>query len=253
MLPCTKPGSWWSSKRERTKRVNARKLRGCRVADDTKQPGDESRSSPKNPLADFEYTAFEKWDYHNVFYVAQSEKSWLSVSDSFYQASKALVDGAVNGHLFEEIEGIAAVFLFRHYLELGLKRIILNGRWLKNQNQNAPPEEVAELKRTHRLKQLWDSVLADAKPKMPEADWNNYDTEFVQKCILEFESADPKSEAFRYSREGAERCHIDFRQLLQNMEHVHQVLEGIDTYLVETYGQNADWQAYLESEYLSSI
>jgi hypothetical protein len=59
------------------------------VADETRQSGDEPQSSAEKSLADFEYTAFEKWDYHSVFYVARSEKSWLSVSDSFYQARRS--------------------------------------------------------------------------------------------------------------------------------------------------------------------
>jgi hypothetical protein len=37
-----------------------------------------------------------------------------------------------------------------------------------------------------------------------EADWSSYDTEFVEKCIAEFDAVDPKGMAFRYNGEGAE-------------------------------------------------
>lgn len=47
-----------------------------------------------------------------------------------FWASKHLVDQVVHGSLREDIEGVAAIHLFRHFLELVLKDIVLAGRHL---------------------------------------------------------------------------------------------------------------------------
>ncbi len=148
----------------------------------------------------------------------------------------------------EDTEGIAAAFLFRHYLELSLKNIILAGRFLTKDGQNARQEDVAPAW-GHKLSELWKLVLSDAKLKMDADHWDNYDTEFVEKCIAEFDGIDPRGMAFRYAGEGAEKLHVHFQWLHAIMEHVYQVLEGIRVYLIETRGQNADYEAYLQSQY----
>ena len=56
-------------------------------------------------------------------------KSWIDIAESFYRASLILVEGVAADRLNEDTEGIAAAFLFRHYLELSLKNIILAGRF----------------------------------------------------------------------------------------------------------------------------
>jgi hypothetical protein len=91
-------------------------------------------------------------------------------------------------------------------------------------------------------------VLNDAKPKM-EADWGNYDAEFAEKCIAEFDAIDPKGMAFRYTGEGAASVSVHFGWLHAVIGHVHQVLEAIQVYLVEVHGENADYESYLQSEY----
>jgi hypothetical protein len=85
-------------------------------------------------------------------------------------------------------------------------------------------------------------VLKDGKPKIDADTWDSYDIPFVEKCIAEFHGRDQKGFAFRYSREGGERYDYDFRYFRVAMEHVRHVLENMDTYLIETYGQNQEWE-----------
>jgi hypothetical protein len=146
------------------------------------------------------------------------------------------------------VEGLAVIFLFRHYLELALKGIIVSGRWITADGSNADPETVESVKNIHDLKTLWQWVLKDAKPKMESGHWDNYDTEFVENCIAEFGEADKKGFAFRYSGQGSEFYVFDFDWLSLCMEHIRQVLGGIDTYLVERHSQNWEWENYLQSE-----
>jgi len=100
---------------------------------------DEERAEPES-LADYGYTAFEKWDYEPFVYVQEENKPWVSFKESFYRASEVIIDNLAKGRGFPEIEGIAAVFMFRHYLELALKKIIVR----------APPHPTRQEHRTER-------------------------------------------------------------------------------------------------------
>lgn len=216
---------------------------------------DDNVAKPKaerdpTPASDVhEYAAFEEWKYDRVFYQEQHPKSWLDLAESFYRSACILVKGPVEGQFNEDVEGIAGLFLFRHYLELSLKHIIVAGRWLTEEGENAPREDVAEVERIHNLRELWQLVLRDAKPKIPEEDWKKYDVGFIERCVAEFDAVDPKGFAFRYGGQGVERLRVHFEQLAAIMEHVYQVLEGIRTYLNEMYGENVDYDANLQAEY----
>jgi hypothetical protein len=206
-------------------------------------------STEKDNDENFGYHAFEKWNYQQIIFFPQDqEKTWLSMSQSFYWAAKHLVEQVVKGPLREDIEGRAALFLFRHYLELALKEIIVAGRYL-TVDGGLTEEEVKQIKSGHKLADLWQAALKEARPKMPkDCPWENYDWEFADNCIKEFDAADAKGFAFRYRGEGGEHAHISFERLLVAMDHVYQVLDGILTVLVEMRGQIVDWLHELRSE-----
>jgi hypothetical protein len=195
----------------------------------------------------YEYAPFEKWEYRPVLFKTDNTRTWLGVREGFYEASLTLVHSLARGKLSEDLEGVAAIFLFRHYLELSLKRIIIEGRWLKSADKNARKSEVEILKPEHRLRVLWEMMITDAKPKIGSDTWKKFDLEFVKRCVDEFDSADMKGIAFRYDGVGGENYLVSFLQLSENMVHVHQVFEGIISYLVETYGMNAEWEEYVDS------
>lgn len=132
--------------------------------------------------------------------------------------------------------------MFRHYLELALKKIIMRGRFLVNHDKNAAWEDVKEVRRKHELADLWQLVLAESQPKIDAGTWKSYDISFVEKCIAEFHGRDEKSFAFRYPRQGSERYEYDFAYFRLAMEHVYQVLENITTYLIELHRENDEWE-----------
>jgi hypothetical protein len=201
----------------------------------------------------FRYTGFEHWEYKPIIYKSEHQQSWRSMTESFYRASEFLVKAVVGREANEDIEGVAAVYLFRHHLELVLKGIVLHGRWIKPTGENAARDEVQKVKNIHELTILWQWVLEDAKPKIDPGHWENYHTEFVEHCIAEFDAVHQKGLAFRYSGLGGECCLFDFPTLLKQMEHIQQVLGGIEIYLIETYAQNEEYEAYLESEFRSDM
>ena len=191
---------------------------------------------------DHAYTAYETWEYRPFVHVLEEKKTWISYSESFYRASEVIIGNLAQGRGFSEIEGIAAVFLFRHYLELALKRIVVRGRCLIKQDENAAREDVKEVANIHSLGRLWELVLVDAKPKIEDRIWNSYDIPFVENCVKEFHERDEKGFAFRYPRQGGERYEYEFGYFRLAMEHVYQILENMTGVLIEQHGENAEWE-----------
>jgi hypothetical protein len=198
-----------------------------------------------------EYTAFDKWEYRQIIYPTDQEHSWRDMGNSYFSACRPLIEGLASGKLKEDIEGTAAIFLFRHYLELMLKRIVLSERLLISPDEIAIKEEVEKVANIHDLSTIWKWVVTDAKPKLPE--WDGYDVASVEQCVMEFDRADKKGFAFRYDRQGGEFCRFDFVALDNQMEHFRQVLEGIWTCLYEMRAQIREYEEELQSEYGSDL
>src|SRR6516165_6135401 len=66
--------------------------------------GDEEKLES---LADNGYTAFEKWDYNPLVFVAERPKPWISFKESFYRGSEFIIKNLAQGRGFPEIEGVA--------------------------------------------------------------------------------------------------------------------------------------------------
>jgi len=201
------------------------------------------------PHWDDNYSAFQHWEYQPFITVLSDEKGWVDYAESFYRAAEILLQGLAVGKGFPDVEGVAGMFLFRHYLELVLKRIIVRGRHLVDRQQNAAREDVKEVANIHSLKTLWDLVLRDAKPKIEDRTWDAYDIPFLEKCLSEFDARDRKGFAFRYPRQGGERFEYDFAWISLATEHVQQILSNMLTYLIELHGENEDWQQIQNSFY----
>ncbi len=83
--------------------------------------------------------------------------SWLIVD--YYAAARSIVERILqreklDGEILDDMEGRAALFLFRHYLELALKDIVFNLRRLKTKQENLPEEEQGDWPSGHNLSAL---------------------------------------------------------------------------------------------------
>ncbi len=165
--------------------------------------------------------------------------------EGFFESAKLLLRGVVSGRLNEGIEGVAAIFLSRHYLELAMKYALFHSRWLQDEKRNAP--DVTPVGPTHNLEKLWSTLIAELKGK-PGVVPKGLDLDFVAKFVKEFNAFDPKNWRFRYPGEqlppassSSENLGIDFTSLLFDVQRVFDVLCTLDNYLIETYGENEEW------------
>ncbi len=78
--------------------------------------------------------------------------------------------------------------------------------------------------------------------------WDDYDVDFVGKCVAEFDRVDPKGFAFRYYGEGAEVVRTHFSRLEKSIPHVHQVLEGLRVSLAIIWSGNGEWPEPLDED-----
>jgi hypothetical protein len=191
------------------------------------------------------------------------EEPWnidASWEEGYFRAAQLVVEGVLDGRRRPAIEGIAGVYLYRHYLELQLKFIVFHARWLKDSQTNATNEEIEDVKKTHSLGTLWALAKADCPAKLGREAWDSFDIAFVDACIAEFDAVDPNpGDRFRYHGKKfgvaasaaaspvVNHLWIGFETLQRNMTHVRDVLSAIDTFLFETHGQNDEWKDILNS------
>ncbi len=211
-----------------------------------------------------EHTAlYRPAEYRRIFFTPQSGpwKVDASFADGYYQSAKVLLEGVIKGNLREGVEGVAAVFLSRHYLELALKYALFHARWLKERtvdepSRNAPANEVEAVKEEHKLWLLWCELLSELNKRSPDVPATGLDVEFVERFVKEFQQVDKGSIRFRYPRKLSvaapseprpERLGISFENLLIDLTRVHDILSLLDGSLVNQYGFNQDSEAELNS------
>jgi hypothetical protein len=198
---------------------------------------------------------FQPREYRQVFYPPDSGRWKVDAlfPDGFFESARVLLEGVTSRSLHEGIEGIAAVFLCRHYLELALKYTLFHSRWLEDETHNAGGE-VEPVRKGHNLQDLWKKLRAELDDRVPSIVATGYDLDFVAKFVKEFQDVDERNIRFRYPGDQLpvecsphEILHIDFQSLLLNLKRVHDTLDLLDRHLIEQYGQNREWQEELDN------
>ena len=189
--------------------------------------------------------------YFPVFYVPSGD--WLVgglFTESYYRSARFLLQQIVDGKLLEA-QGIAAIYVCRHYLELALKYALFHSQWLKDEHGNAADREVTGVGNRHLLKPLWMDLKREVQTRVPSLRRQGLDLDFVGNFVAEFDGVDPDGWRFRYptakikigpGTTNLPSIGINFEALLRDLDHVFGVLRGLDSYLVETYGENQEWQ-----------
>ena len=119
------------------------------------------------------------------------------------------------------------VFLYRHWLELSLKRLIVLASMLRAQPVCVPEG--------HGLDRLWASL----KSELGSLDTGTSETDLVVigACVEQFTRVDPRSTGFRYSHKLNWKSnlgplqHVNMRVLKENVTQAAQILDGLDTCL----------------------
>lgn len=115
------------------------------------------------------------------------------------------------------------IFLYRHYLELRFKQILILCNTITNQEAAILP--------SHNLKLLWNSSKSELTKVISNFDVLSHDMKHIDEIVNEFSLIDSTSTSFRYpiDTKGNKNLetvsHINFRTICEKMDQL--VLEGI--------------------------
>jgi hypothetical protein len=127
-----------------------------------------------------------KWS-HNAF-LNLGGKEWESYASGYKEAADVLVARFREDRRGMDVLAYPIVFLYRHYVELRLKQLSIEGRALLR--------KPTDFKDEHCLLHLWHpcrQVLCEVWPQEPAATWDA-----VEELLREFDRRDPGGKCFCY-------------------------------------------------------
>jgi hypothetical protein len=182
------------------------------------------------------------------------ESSQSAYAEGYKLGARLLVQHVVETHADQDFLVYPIIFLYRHHIELALKRIIGRQPSLVERPLSA---DVQAHRGKHRLGPLWQ----DLKPMLAEiceaAGWtvpDRDDMEGIDNYIRQLEELDPNSYSFRYasSKRGAaslpaDLTHINLRHFAEMLERLAAYLDGIDAATSALEDSMAEWRSDMAS------
>jgi hypothetical protein len=180
----------------------------------------------------------DDWWHNACLHFSRDE--WDLYATGYKDAADLIIERVIQTRQGMDTLIYPAAFLYRHYLELRLKELIIHAEQLLDLS--------GEIKHLHRIDLLWISarrLLEQVWPDGPKPD-----LDVVSECIKEFCELDSQSMSFRYpvTKDGAETLpgvkHINLRHLMDVMARVASLLEGasmgISAYLDDKWSHHSE-------------
>lgn len=167
----------------------------------------------------------------NEVIVGGNDNDWDLYCMGYWRAADALVDHLTQTRdpsaqrpyaAYWESQAYAALFLYRHYLELRLKELFM-----------AYGGEPAKINNEHVLLNIWREVRQqddDTRAEEPSPD-SLKDVDAAENVIVQFDDIDRKSEVFRYPKDKKGEVtlpsiQIDMIRLKEALGWLSQFLDG---------------------------
>jgi len=167
--------------------------------------------------------------WHEVI-IGGKDNDWNSYCTGYRRAGNALVNHIIQKNdnsqrrdysRYWESPAYATIFLYRHYLELRLKELIL-----------AYGGNLSEINKEHSLLNLWRELRKQDDVQSEEMSTEILmDLETAEKIITQFDDIDEKSQVFRYpvdkkGRVTAPPIQIDMVRMKEMLGWLGQFLDG---------------------------
>lgn len=169
---------------------------------------------------------------------------WFEYIESYRDAARALVDIAVADDYermpMPHLAAIPVLFLYRHYLELVMKDMLLQGA--RHQDQALAPDDLAK-RYGHDLLRLWQACQEMVDSIWPGAnDRRHEELGALTRQIEELATVDPGSFAARYptARDGATSLPADKFQsydlsvFADGVERIGDIIRGVSVGISES-------------------
>lgn len=205
----------------------------------------QDRLAYASPFLKKEGGQLNREDWHHGYFLA-AKKTIQEITSP----SRGDFSFAGPRHIWPEEMLPAGLFLFRHYLELSLKYILLRLHRLTDDGRNLSPEEIKDVMLGHDLETLWTNILKGRAGRIPDESWDVLDIAFLDACIRDFNSGN-RNWVYRYpderisTREPQGQPVVDLANLLPIMEHARKVIEGIAGFSDAKHDMNSEYARLL--------
>jgi hypothetical protein len=168
----------------------------------------------------------ERYSHYNaqITYGFSDDRLYRYVS-GYKEAADRLVQSLIEDSHHIDLVVFPTVFLYRQYLELRFKQLLIEGNRLLERSFTLPKH--------HRLDTLWHeckSLLKQIEPGITDGEVAG-----LESCIIEFSTIDPISMVFRYHVDTHDNPSLppDLRYI--NILNLAQVMAKIDSFLDAVY------------------
>ncbi|HEY4759318.1 MAG TPA: hypothetical protein VIH42_01930 [Thermoguttaceae bacterium] len=176
----------------------------------------------------------EDWQHNACINYAQD--SWDLYAMGYKEAGNILVENIKVTQSHQDMLVYPIIYLYRQYLELRLKIILRDSRILLDEN--------VDIQMTHNLNDLWGDTRKLIRIIFKGDDITPLNV--VGKIIIEFNSMDPESMAFRYpvDKNGENLLpdikHINIVQFQERFSEVVDLMEGVTGAVAEYISYKAE-------------
>ena len=181
-----------------------------------------------------------------------TNNAWLSIykgkfspyADGYREGAKALAKDCVEDRGLNDILIYPIVFLYRQYIELRLKEIIIGLRYCNGQERTFP--------QNHKIDNLWNTMKSDYVACGESVD--SEDFQHAERLITEFCQVDPLATGFRYPINKEGDCSLKLEHIhIQNFGEVMDRLANFLDAISDQVAHMEDIASEMYSEYLSNI
>lgn len=166
----------------------------------------------------------ESEDWENDSLIRKTQNKWLYYPEGYKIAAELIEKELIEKLQDRDFLIYPLIYLHRHYLELKLKEIIVEGNFLLGNPDFLP-------KGGHDLMTLWKESL-NILSKVWGSDYNP-PNKAIETKIKELHQADLKSDGFRYpiDKDGNENLKslqkINYRNFKDEFSEVKEFIEGV--------------------------
>jgi hypothetical protein len=175
----------------------------------------------------------------HTFFVGGHQRDWSRYAVGYKNAADMIAARLVKLDRVTEAACLPALFLYRHYVELSLKGMLLDAGELLNQDELAPKD--------HSLTPLW-LLLRRRIGKIQATNSEDW-LDRAEVLIREFDQLDRSSFTFRYpvNKSGVPNLpfshKVDIKHFRDVMDELEMVMDGIGGWLDANVETKRDMEA----------
>lgn len=170
-------------------------------------------------------------DWWNNACLDPHHPSWIGYADGYLKAARLLVRHVTEARSDQDILVYPIVFLYRQYVELTLKQIVIAYRSFVNDDT---PQQYS-----HSLLEQWQSIpplFSKLQEIMDQEVLTTSELAETNRLLKEFDSVDRSSETFRYPvrKDGTsslpqDLTHLNLRRFAEGMDRLAHLLGELVT------------------------